>query len=231
MEDYKITMQMVKDALPSGTKSVVTESLVQKLNDLNSGDPDIAKNIKDNFISYTQVLQLGKFTLDDYFYAIAFVTYKIMGMSNREAFMKTFPDRYEKYVKQGKALKDIDSLISAYNRNKLVNLIIEQSLIPSWILNQEIYQRAINVQAELMVNAKSERVRTQAADSLLNHLKKPELVDRAQLNINLNQNDSIKELNNTILNLVQRQQDLIKSGVTAKEIIEQGIIDAEYTEE
>lgn len=41
---------------------------------------------------------------------------------------------------------------------------------------QHIYQKAINVQADLMSNANSEMVRMQAANSILTHLAKPKEV-------------------------------------------------------
>ena len=57
----------------------------------------------------------------------------------------------------GKNAKDISSFVTSYNKNKLVNLILEQSMIPSWVLNQDMYQKALNVQCELMLTANSEK--------------------------------------------------------------------------
>ena len=63
--------------------------------------------------------------------------------------------------------------MTSYNKNKLVNLILEQSMIPSWVLNQDMYQKALNVQCELMLTANSEKV-SDAANSILTHLKPPQ---------------------------------------------------------
>lgn len=65
--------------------------------------------------------------------------------------------------KSGVSEKDQSSYISAYHKSKLVNLIFEQTLIPIHILNAPLLQQAINVQAELMLTANSEKVRSDAA--------------------------------------------------------------------
>lgn len=229
--DNIITIEQVKEALPSGLRVVVTDELVTKLNSLQTEDANTAKTIRENFFSYLKVLQEGKFKLEDYLTAVKYVSYKVMGYNNRESYIKTFPKRYKTYLASNLPMKDIDSLIASYNRGKLVNLILEQTLIPTWILNQDIYQEAINTQAELMRNAKSERVRMQAADSILTHLARPEAAKDAQINLNVNAGDAIKELKQTLISLAQKQQELISQGITAKEIAEQRIIDGEYREE
>jgi len=72
--------------------------------------------------------------------------------------------------------KDISAYVSAFNREELVQQMLNRVMIPSWLLNQNVYQEAVNTQLELMRNAKSERVRFMAADSLMNHLGRPENV-------------------------------------------------------
>ena len=108
--------------------------------------------------------------------------------------------------------------MSAYNKNKLVNLVYEQTLIPTHVLNADIYQKAINVQADLMLNAKSEKVRSDAANSLLNHLKKPE-THKVEMNIGIKEGGAIEELREITSQLAAKQQQMIESGVyTAKDV-------------
>ena len=67
--------------------------------------------------------------------------------------------------------KPFSAYVTAYNHNKLVNAILEQHYFqakPS--VECYLYQKATNTQAEFMISAKSEKVRTDAANSLLNHL-------------------------------------------------------------
>lgn len=226
----EFTPELIRSYLPNNLKSFVSDELVNKLNTLSS-EPEAAQEIRENFISYTSVLAEGKFKLDDYLNAVTYVTFKLRGYNNREAWKRTFPDKWNQYyVIQGMELKDIDSLVASYSKGKLVNLIMEQTVIPVWLYNQDAYQEAINTQVRLMRSASSERVQMMAADSLLNHLKKPETAAENKLSININTGSVIDDLRDNIKKLAETQQNLIKSGVTAKEIAEQEIIDADYSE-
>lgn len=230
VSNMEFTPELIKSYLPNNLKSFVSDELVKKLNTLSS-EPEAAQEIRENFISYTSVLTEGKFKLDDYLNAVTYVTFKLRGYNNREAWKRTFPDKWNQYyVIQGMELKDIDSLVASYSKGKLVNLIMEQTVIPVWLYNQDAYQEAINTQVRLMRSASSERVQMMAADSLLNHLKKPETATENKLSININTGSVIDDLRDNIKKLAETQQNLIKSGVTAKEIAEQEIIDASYDE-
>lgn len=220
-----LTVADVAKALPPNLKTAATQSFVDQINNIVS-DPEMAQQIRDNFISYTRVLQDGKFKTEDYLHAVTYVSYKLMGMSNQDAYFRTFPQRHARMVAANMPAKDIAANISGYNRGKLVNLILEQSLVPSWVLNQDIYQKAINTQADLMANAQSELVRTQAANSLLTHLAKPKEVGPL-INFDMRENSGMNELKDTLTKLALQQQALIKAGVTTKSIAEQDIIDVE----
>ena len=73
-------------------------------------------------------LEKAQFKTEDYLNAVAFVSYKLMGHSNQEAYFKTFPTRYQDMLAAGKSQKDISSFVSIYAKGKLVNLILEQFL-------------------------------------------------------------------------------------------------------
>lgn len=97
-------------------------------------------------------------------------------------------------------------------------------MVPTWVLNQDIYQKAINTQAELMTTANSEMVRMQAANSILQHLAKPKEAGPL-VNIDMRESSGMNELKDALQRLAQQQQDLIKSGVETKEIAGQRIIE------
>jgi hypothetical protein len=88
---------------------------------------------------------------------------------------------------------------------------MEQSLVPTWVLNQDIYQKAINVQADLMMNSNSDKVRTDAANSILNHLKKPETKE-FQISMDTNDSAGIKEMRQMLAQLAEQQRELIERG-------------------
>ena len=220
-----LTINDVKKSLPSNLGSSVNQELVDKLNNI-SNDPNEVEIIKESFVSYTGVLREGKFNTQDYLNAVTYVSFKLMGMTNIESYTKTFPDRYAAMKAAGKSDKAISAFVVAYNKNKLVNLIYEQSLIPSWVLNQDAYQKAINTQVDLMSNAQSELVRTQAANSILTHLAKPKEAGNFQININTEDSSGMKDLKASIQDLANQQLKMIGDGVSTKEIAEAKLIDA-----
>lgn len=217
-----ITKDQLTRALPPKLKSSATQEIVDNLNNLQD-NPVVAEQIRNNFISYTGVLSEGKFKAEDYLNAVKYVSYKLMGHTNKDAYFKTFPNRYTNLVASGISEKEISSYIYAYNKGKLVNLILEQTLVPTWVLNQDIYQKAINTQADLMINANSERVRAMAADSILNHLAKPEAAGPL-INIDMRENSGLNELKDALVDLAKSQQEAIQSGVSPKTIAEQRIM-------
>jgi len=224
-----LTIEQVTKALPTQLKTNVDQGFVDQLNKISS-DPVVSQNIRENFISYSSILREGRFKIEDYTHAVAYVSYKIMGYTNKDAYIRTFPQRYQVLTQRGASDKDISSYVAAYNKNKLVNLILEQTLIPMWVVNQDIYQKAINTQADLMQNARSEKVRSDAANSLLTHLKKPES-KKVELDIGMVDKTGLSELNEQLRRMTVIQQDLIHNGMTTKQIAHQNIVEAEVIEE
>ncbi|QEM41086.1 hypothetical protein HYP85_gp081 [Pseudomonas phage Zuri] len=220
-----LTKEMVAKALPASLKSSVTQQLVDTVNNVVS-DPLIAEQVRENFLSYSHVLQDGKYKMEDYLNAVQYVSYKLMNKSNQDAYFLTFPQRHAALVAKGASKKDISAYVAAYNKNQLVNKILEQSIIPSWVLNQDKYQDAINVQADLMMNAQSEKVRCDAANSLLTHLSKPKEAG-FQLNINAQESSGMNELRDLLKNLAQQSIQNIEQGQSIKEITGQRIFTQE----
>lgn len=217
-----ISTEVLKEALPPALRTFATEELADKIDAITT-DPIYAKSIRDNFVTYTHVLQEGKYKMDDYLNAVTYVSFKLMGYTNQEAYFKTFPSRYANLLAQGKDEKTISSYVRAFHKGKLVNKIMEQSIIPSWVLNQDAYQEAINKSVSLMRTAKSEKVQAMAADSLLRHLTKPETKDGPLINIDMREGSGLDELKEAISSLAQKQKELIQSGMSTKEIAEQKI--------
>jgi hypothetical protein len=197
-------------------KSTVNAELIATVNSALK-NAEAMEIFKENLLSFTNVLQQGKFKLTSYISAVKYVGFKIMGATNKEAYVKTFPDKYQQFLKEGVSEKDISSYITAYNKGKLVNLIFAQSQIPTHILNAPLFQQAINTQASLMLNAKSEMVRMQAANSLLIHLKPPEVV-KMELDIGVTHNSIIDDYEVVMRRMVEKQKELIAAGGDLKQI-------------
>ena len=212
-----LTAEQFKQVLPDKVKKSVSQELIDQINSTLS-DPEMYEAYRDNLLSYTRVMADGRFKVDSYISAVKYVSHKLMGATNIEAYSKTFPDKMQRFAAQGVSAKDIASYVTAYNKSKLVNLIFEQSLIPSYVLNQDLYQKALNVQAELMMSANSEKVRCDAANSLLTHLKMPE-TQKVELEIGVKEDSAIAALRATTMELARQQRLMLEAGaMNAQEV-------------
>lgn len=212
-----LTIEQLKSALPEKMKKSINQELIDRINTTLS-NPEEYVHYRENLLSYTKVMADGKFKIENYLEAVRYVSHKLMGCSNIEAYMKTFPDKYNYFLQQGVSAKDIASYVTAYNKGKLVNLIYEQTIVPTHVLNQDLYQRALNVQADLMMNAKSEKVKCDAANSLLTQLRPPE-VKKLEMDISVKENDAIRALRETTLKLAEQQRQMIAAGAANAEDI------------
>ena len=218
-----LTVEQFRQALPDKVKKSINQELIDQINTTLS-DPDMYEAYRDNLLSYTKVMSDGRFKVAEYINAVKYVSHKLMGCTNIEAYSKTFPDKIARFTAQGVAPKDIASYVTAYNKSKLVNLIMEQTLIPSYVLNQDLYQKALNVQAELMVGAKSEKVRSDAANSLLTHLKMPE-TQKVELEIGVKEDSAIAALRATTMELARQQRMMLEAGaMNAQEVAHSRLI-------
>lgn len=217
-----MTLELLEKALPSQLRGNANQELVDKINNITN-DPIIAQTMVDNFMTYSNVLREGRYKTDDYINAVSYVTYKVMGYNNQDAYVRTFPQRYQALKAKGATDKDISAYVSAYNKGALVNAIMEKTIIPMWVLHQDKSHEAVKVLAELMHYSKSDKVRADAANNLLNHLKKPETA-KVQMDITVGESDSIQDLKATMRELAQVQLDAIGNGITAKQVAHQPLV-------
>lgn len=217
-----LTEEQFKEVLPPQLKKSVNPALMAQVNQTLS-DPEIMETFKEGLISYASVMQEGRFKVSSYINAVKYISFKLMGKTNIAAYSLTFPDKIQDFKNRGVSKKDISSYASAYNKSKLVNLIFEQTLIPIHIFNAPALQKAINTQVELMLTANSEKVRCDAANSVLTHLKPPE-TKKMELDITGTENKVIDTLRETTLALVEQQKEMMKQGQTAKDIAEGALI-------
>jgi hypothetical protein len=226
-----LSIEQFKQALPDKVKKSVNQELIDQING-TLADPEVFEAYRDNLLSYTRVMADGRFKITGYIDAVRYVSHKLMGSTNIEAYIKTFPDKYQRFLAQGVVSKDIASYVTAFNKSKLVNLIFEQTLIPSYVLNQDMYQNALNVQAALMIDDRiSPKVRSDAANSLLTHLKMPE-TQKVELSIGVKEDSSITALRATTMELARQQRLMMESGaMSAQEVAHSKlVIDIDATE-
>lgn len=220
-----LTVPEVLSIVPRQHKSKITQEFIDTINGMVK-DPIMAEVYQKNVITYADVLRDGRFKLTDYFNAVMYVSYKMMGLGNLAAYQKVFPDKCKDMVARNMPQKDMQAYAAMFNKNKLVTLIYEQTLIPDHIMYASVRHRAIAAQANLL-NSSNEHVVQKAADSLMNHLKAPE---SAKISIEMGAKDSgvLSDLTNALNVLSRKQSDAIAVGShSLKEIAHSRIIEGE----
>lgn len=228
-----LTIEQFQKVMPKGMKKTITNTLIASINKTLT-DPALHAEYRNNLLSYTSVMQDGKFKIQQYLDAVRYVGFKLLGSSNIDAYVKTFPARYQYFINNKTTEKDISSYVCSYNKNKLVNLIFEQTMIPTHILNADLYQKAINKQASIMANEDASfKVQSEAANYLMTALKPPE-VKKVELDISITEDKTIEDLRRTTLALAEVQHNLLASGaMNAKQIAHSKLVntvEAEFEE-
>lgn len=211
----EIDVESMRNSLPAKVKGSVSKEIFEKVKRALEDNDGIKEFFQENFINYANVINSGKYTLQQYTNAVMFVSLILSGLTDREAYVKIFPERAEKF--NWDECK-ITNNAASFKKSKLVCKLMEYAIIPSWILNQGAYQKAINTQVYLMENARSEMVRCKAAQSLLENLKKPEEVKNNEININVH--TEIDDLREIYTSIAKKQLEYIKNGGKLSEVIE-----------
>ena len=200
-------------------------ALVDKVNTIMCSDLITLQNYRENFVGFSSVLRGSRYSIAAYADAVRYVTYKVSGLTNLSSYMHTFPDRYARLLSEGLDEKSISSYVAAYNKGKLVVSLYEQSAIPVYISNSDIFQKAINKQSYLMEHSKSERIQLDAASNLMMHLKAPEKA-QIELDIAVKQDAGVVEMRESLKSLAATQLALLQGGqLTARDIANSKLVD------
>lgn len=214
-----MTLDELKSALPPRQKKLVTQGVVDVFNQLESDEgEDFAEHYKQNFVSMSTVMNNANYSMQDYVSAVKFASYKLLGHTDIDAYHFTFPDRYDRLMKKWSDLPEeeirsqkISPFVTAYKQNELPVKVMERSLVPSNILNAPLFQDALNVQASLMYTARSEMVRSQAAESVLRYTNRPE-AHKIELEVGIKGQDEVTALRDEMRKLAGMQQSGIQDG-------------------
>lgn len=228
MSDF--TVEAIKDIVPRSHKSMITEALVTRLNEVTE-DPELADSFIENFVTYSKVLQSSSgYRIGDYINAVKFVSYKLLGRTDIDAWIMTFPDRHKRLSDRGLAKADMNPHAHAYTKTKLVVSIFEQTIIPTYVLNAPLHQEALTELSKIMTNGRSEMARVNAAGQILAYTKPPEEA-KIKIDIGMDTSDAVAELRKATEELSLAQLQSIKAGQAVKEIAESTIVDAEIVED
>lgn len=205
----------LQEAVPKNMKVTVTPELVAKVNNLIN-DPEERKAFAENAITFTKVLTEGKYRITDYLNAVRYVTHKVNGCTNIDAYIRTFPERYKEFLNKGHSEKQIASSVSIYNRTQLVTRIMEQSIVPIRIFNQDKRQLALDTLVSVIKDPKaSDKSKIDASNTILTHLADPQ--DKGALNINIQNNhsaasDIIAELGEAMNKIAEQSRARVING-------------------
>lgn len=203
----------VKAQVPEQFRSAITQELLDKLHSLES-NPVLAEHIQETMVDYISVLRDNPTSMDNYLRLVTFLTGRMRGDDTLTCYAKAYPERYAQLVQAGTSESKIRSHAAMVEKGKMYVAMMQQVLVPSWILNYGAYQKAVNTQLDLMENSDSDLVRTQAANSLLTHLGRPK--EAASVTINNNQVNAgagdLELLRNMMSDLSNKQRNSISTG-------------------
>ncbi len=224
-----LTVEEFKSILPAQVRKNVSTDVMDIVNNV-IGEPEYIETFRDNLVGFQSILSQGKYKLTNYVEAVKYVSHKLLGSKNNEAYKKAFPEKVAAMRARGLTEVDISRFVHQFNNSKLVSSIFAQSMIPTHILNADVFQEAINIQLELARSASSEKVRSDAANSLMVQLRPPE-TKKIELDIGMKEDSSINALRETTMELVRETRLALEArALTAQQVAHRVlIVDAEYT--
>lgn len=220
--------EQILQAVPESKRHLITEDLLSTIEEATKVE-GVGEAMLENFLTYASVLQTGNYSMHNYINAIRFITHKLSGVSNLRAYTLAYKDKYASLRAKYSSLtiEEFHSKISPYvhavAKGKLVSTILSQVQIPMRILNLGLLQEALNVEAELMRNAKSETVREKAANTLINYLGQDE--GKVELQITADKSDMIAKWEEAMKGIVRDKRLAVQQGADLKMIANAGVID------
>jgi hypothetical protein len=176
-----VTLEELQQAIPS-KKQTITQEIVDIINN-STNEPEFqGETLLQSMITYENVMQRNSVSIKEYIRALKFCAYLISLDDNfTEAYKKTFSDR--DFVKDrlnvptgSVEYRELTSAASRYRRSKLVVDILTMSQVPLDLMFTGARYKAVGVLAELMVNARYDRDKINAAKELLAATKGPDNV-------------------------------------------------------
>lgn len=225
-----IELATVSRMLPKSHRTLLSQDFLDRI-EASVKDSDIADHFKENFISYLGVLTTGKYSMEDYTNAVKYISYKLLGMTNQKAYIATFPDRYERLVNEGKDDDTIACYVRAYNQNKLVIQIYEQTMVPTYVLNAPLHQEALSELAKMIRDPGVRGMaKVKACEAILQYTKQPDVV-KGEIKIGIEQQDTIAELREATEGLAAMLQNSLKSkSQTLADVAKAPVIDVKKIE-
>lgn len=228
-----LTVEGLQKIYPRKVNRDTLEECVKIMNEsITDMDSVMREHYRDNLVGVIDVIKEGeRIKFADYVKAVKFCSYKMAGYTDTRAYSLTFPERIERMVREGISNANLYVYANSYAKNKVVVEIMAKLLVPTHIMYQDYFHMAVKTQVEIMTDDTiSPKVRSDAANSLMTHLKQPE-IKQAELKISTNDNGAIGSLTEALNNLSNAQKQALSSGsIKLKDISEAEIIEVKENE-
>lgn len=232
-EVSRLDVETFRKLYPVKVNEKTANQCVEVINNaLGNLDYVMGDAFKKNVFSYVDVLKgVRNISFEDYTNAIRFCLFKMAGYDNVRSYINTFPDRVERMSRDGISNKTLASYASIYAKQQAVTAVMSKMIVPTHILFQDVFSLAVKTQVEIMMDDDvSPKVRSDAANSLMSHLKQPE-VKQLELGITTKDDGAIASLTEALNNLSMAQVDALKTGkLSANALREQTIIEVKADE-
>ncbi len=237
LSEHYLTPEKIKRFLPKGSGHVLTENVLEAINNMGKDTGIGDKDIQEQFLSNMHVLKEFKCDLIDYVNAIKYVSLT-NHMTNKRAWEIVFPMSYkrledrEKYnVSIGKKVNiNIDGHVSNYNNNKVVNAIKAKTMLAAHIQYNWMFHHQMNNLHNMSLGITSDgqkvgpMVQMQASSKILDIVKLPE---SQQIDITVGMDDeaksSIDKMNDQLREISLAQVAAFKKGKGINDIQKIGV--------
>lgn len=226
--DETLTLDFLQAQLGTPSKEVkyLTQDTVDEIKALVK-DPEYGEEFLSSYIDYFNISQTSnRWSGKVYMSAMKFFVLVEGGHSLVSAYAKTFPERLAARVSRGQTKEHMTGEASRYNSSKLVNEIRKVASIGIQLSHRHLLHEALDRTADMMRSARSEMVRQKAAETLIRELK-PAEDTKVQVDVVVDERDSIKALREAAEKLALAELQSIKAGVAVKVIAESKIIEVE----
>lgn len=239
-KNKQYTVEELQKLLPT-KKAVITEDVADIINK-SMNEPEFqGESLLQTAVTYESVLRNARVGIKEYLNAIRFCAYLVsMDDNYTEAYKKTFWER--DFVQERLDIptddvryKELTSAASRYRKSKLVTDILTLSAVPFDIMFAGMRYKAVGVLADLMVTAKYDRDKINAAKELLVATKNDNVKIGLEVGPSAQAVSMQQQLNVQLAELAMNQKKLLEAGLDLKEVQKTGIrlgdaVDAEVVD-
>lgn len=218
-----ITKERLKEVLPKGSRSNVTDELLTLIANMGEEVDLPQESLEEDLMSYAHLMgkSNGSPRFEDLINAVKFCNLK-RNYDTVTAWSIVFPSRYKR-LKEGK--KQVSNHVAMYNKTKLVIAIDKEMLIPPSLQYAPYFHAAVKKQFDLMngkagaTNADGEEM---TVTPMVMHLAAKELAlitkqpEEAKIDLKITQSDAMlqaqQDMNQQLQDIVANQAKMFQAG-------------------